>query len=147
MRPPADLVHAQRSRRPSLAAQRVPELHLVALEARSNPLETCEGVDDLHTVNKDAARASITISPAPQEGSYEVAVNARSATRHCVTISSDYLRELGLEALSASKVLHEAFVFLLQREPNTSILASFDLRDIERYFPDFRREITQRLRT
>jgi hypothetical protein len=88
---------------------------------------------------------AITISPAPETGSYDVEVKARSTTRHRVTISADYLAELGLETSPAIKVLHAAFAFLLEREPNTSILPSFDLREIERYFPEFRREIARRL--
>ena len=34
-----------------------------------------------------------------------------------------------------------AFEFLLQREPASQILRSFDLADIQRYFPEFDREI------
>lgn len=39
----------------------------------------------------------------------------------------------------------ESFRFLLEREPNTSILSSFDLPVIGRYFPEYEREIRERL--
>jgi hypothetical protein len=96
-------------------------------------------------MQNDASGASISVSPTPQPSSFEVEVKARSATRHRVSVSEDYLRELGLQAHSPEAVLREAFAFLLEREPNTSILARFDLREIERYFPEFRGEIAQRL--
>lgn len=100
-------------------------------------------------MNKDdssASGVSITISPAPGSGSYDVEVKGRNTTQHRVTISPGYLREVGIESATENKILHEAFAFLLEREPNTSILTRFDLRDIERYFPEFRREIAQRLK-
>ena len=97
-------------------------------------------------MNRNGSSASITISPVPQTESYDVEVKARSTTRHRVTISADYLRELGIETIPTNQVLHEAFLFLLEREPNTSILATFDLREIERYFPEFRQAIAQRLK-
>ena len=96
-------------------------------------------------MNKNSSSPSITIVPVPQTESHDVEVRARSTTRHRVTVSPDYLRELGLETIPTSQVLHEALRFLLEREPNTSILARFDLREIERYFPEFRQEIARRL--
>ena len=43
------------------------------------------------------------------------------------------------------RLVEETFRFLLEREPVTSILPSFDLNVIERYFPEFRRDIGARL--
>jgi len=42
--------------------------------------------------------------------------------------------------------LEESFRFLLERESNTSILSSFDLPVIDRYFPEYEQEIRTRLR-
>ena len=89
--------------------------------------------------------AEISITSGAAADSYVVAVHAHARTEHRVTVSPAYLAELGLAAQPASRVLHEAFRFLLEREPNTSILSRFDLRDIERYFPEFRRAIARRL--
>lgn len=91
------------------------------------------------------ALAAITITPTAQAGTYDVEINSRDTTRHQVTVSPDYLRELQAEAYAPELVLRVAFHFLLEREPNTSILRRFDLREIERYFPEFRREIGPRL--
>jgi hypothetical protein len=47
---------------------------------------------------------------------------------------------------STEELIQESFRFLLEREPNTSILASFDLPLIGRYFPEYEKEIKDRLR-
>ncbi len=40
-------------------------------------------------------------------------------------------------------LVHRSFEFLLQREAKESILRSFPLSTISRYFPEYEREITQ----
>ncbi len=42
--------------------------------------------------------------------------------------------------------MRSSFGFLLEREPKESILGTFDLRVIGRYFPDYEREIARRMR-
>lgn len=42
------------------------------------------------------------------------------------------------------RLVQESFRFLLAREPVTSIMGAFDLTVIERYFPEYRREIGAR---
>ncbi|MBE9506926.1 MAG: hypothetical protein IMY86_02665, partial [Chloroflexi bacterium] len=69
----------------------------------------------------------------------------RGESRHRVT-----LRKADYERLSGGKVSPEALVtesfrFLLEREPKESILRSFDLTVIGRYFPEYEREIARRL--
>ena len=39
-------------------------------------------------------------------------------------------------------LVRRSFAFLLEREPKESILRSFDLPEIGRYFPDYERTIT-----
>ncbi|MBL7183234.1 MAG: hypothetical protein ISS50_02165, partial [Anaerolineae bacterium] len=46
---------------------------------------------------------------------------------------------------SPEDLVAESFRFLLEREPKESILRSFDLMVIGRYFPEYRREIVKRL--
>ena len=64
---------------------------------------------------------------------------------HHVTVSDDDARDLAPGA-SADDLVRESFAFLLEREPAGSILASFDLSVISRYFPEYRTEIRRRLR-
>lgn len=47
--------------------------------------------------------------------------------------------------VEAKRLVEETFRFLLEREPVSSILPSFDLNVIETYFPEYRRDIGARL--
>ncbi len=76
---------------------------------------------------------------------YEVIVEGDTETSHTVTLTPDYYRKLCGARVTHEWLLIQAFRFLLDREPNTSILASFDLQDINRYFPEFEDEIRSRL--
>ena len=76
---------------------------------------------------------------------YEVIVEGDTETSHTVTLTPDYYRKLCGARVTHEWLLIQAFRFLLDREPNTSILASFDLQDINRCFPEFEEEIRGRL--
>ncbi len=76
---------------------------------------------------------------------YEVIVSGDTETAHRVRMSPDYYRKLSGATVTHEWVLVQAFQFLLEREPNTSILEEFDLSVINRYFPEFEDEMTQRL--
>jgi hypothetical protein len=56
----------------------------------------------------------------------------RSSRRHAAR---------GRSGETPEQLVTRAFEFLLQREPASQILRSFDLADIQRYFPEFDREI------
>lgn len=63
--------------------------------------------------------------------------DASSQSHHRVTLSERDYRRLIDRTVSPEECVRAAFAFLLAREPKESILADFDLPDIERYFPDF----------
>ena len=68
-----------------------------------------------------------------------------TATHHRVTLrQADYERLSGGRA-SPEALVRESFHYLLEREPKESILRSFDLTVIGRYFPAYEREIAGRL--
>jgi hypothetical protein len=69
----------------------------------------------------------------------------RSETRHAVTFAAADFSRLGNGA-TPERVIKAAFAFLLEREPKESILSSFDLSVIARYFPEFERELPRYLR-
>ncbi len=77
---------------------------------------------------------------------YEVVVESETETSHRVRMSADYHKELCGGTMTQEWVIVQAFKFLLEREPNTAILASFDLPDINHYFPEFESEMHKRLR-
>ena len=68
---------------------------------------------------------------------YEVTVNSNTTTPHVVTLSDEVHRNLTNEQVTKEELLEFSFKFLLDREPNTSILSSFELTVISRYFSDF----------
>ena len=72
---------------------------------------------------------------------YQVTVVAQTTSVHTVTVQADYAQQLVSGGISHAELIKKSFDFLLQREPNTSILRSFDLSVISRYFPEFEREI------
>jgi hypothetical protein len=72
---------------------------------------------------------------------FRVTVAGRTPTIHTVTVRPEYAHKLGWSAVDATRLVERSFEFLLEREPNTSILAEFDLAVIQRYFPDYERTI------
>lgn len=84
--------------------------------------------------------ATIEISKTT-ETSYHVVVSDRIVTEHDVTLTREYARQLGSEN-EPEVLIRRSFEFLLERESNNSILRSFDLRVIGRYFPEYERVIT-----
>jgi len=73
-----------------------------------------------------------------------VTVQGTATTRHRVRVTKGDLDRLAA-GRSAEELLQASFQFLLEREPNTSILGSFDLPLIGRYFPEYEKEIPARL--
>jgi hypothetical protein len=63
------------------------------------------------------------------------------ATTHEVTVQATDLRRLDPGADTPADLVRRSFVFLLEREPKTSILRTFDLTVIGRHFPDWARTI------
>ena len=71
----------------------------------------------------------------------EVTVNDRETTTHRVRVSRAERERYG--GGDVADLVRRSFEFLLAREPNTSILREFDLSTIERYFPEYPREIAR----
>jgi hypothetical protein len=89
--------------------------------------------------------ADITVtSMSPRE--FEVQVrDSDLATRHHVTVPTSLIHELHLPDDDLEKVVRESFLFLLEREPASSILPEFSLDVISRYFPEYKKELPKRL--
>ena len=62
-----------------------------------------------------------------------------------MTVPEGMLDELDLGEVEAEDVVRESFVFLLEREPSTSILPDFSLDEIGRFFPEYFQELPKRL--
>jgi hypothetical protein len=68
-----------------------------------------------------------------------------SESTHQVTLDpKDYAR-LVRGTVEPEELIRKSFEFLLERESKESILGRFDLSVISRYFPEYEREIKNRL--
>lgn len=67
-------------------------------------------------------------------------------TRHTVTLTdTDFQRLSQGTPTTPEALVKRSFEFLLEREPQESILRQFDLPVIARYFPEYPTEIRKRL--
>ena len=66
-----------------------------------------------------------------------VTVNAKNSTSHNVTLTDDTHQNLTNGKVSKKELIEFSFKFLLKREPNTSVLSSFELSVISNYFPEY----------
>ena len=74
---------------------------------------------------------------------FEVTVVKTSTTTHTVTVTDQRLNDLTENNVTKTQLLEFSFKFLLDREPNPSILKSFDINLISWYFSDYRDEVTR----
>jgi hypothetical protein len=74
---------------------------------------------------------------------FEVVVEGQGA--HRVTVPEELMAELNLPEDDLEGVVRESFVFLLEREPASSIMSEFSLDVISNYFPEYREELPKRL--
>jgi len=60
-----------------------------------------------------------------------------SRTEHNVELDDEYYQRLTRGKITKEELVKESFEFLLDREPKESILSRFNLKVIEKYFPEF----------
>ena len=88
--------------------------------------------------------AEIKVRPVG-ESTFSVEVTeGMSKTIHEVKASQASIDTYGGSG-SAERLIKKSFEFLLEREPKESILSSFELSVIARYFPEYPKEIRQRM--
>ncbi|ADE40314.1 hypothetical protein [Candidatus Puniceispirillum marinum] len=78
---------------------------------------------------------------AQSDVTFAVTITASTRTSHIVTVSDEYHHTLTKGVISKEQLVALSFDFLLAREPNTSILACFELPVIARYFPEYESDI------
>ena len=66
-----------------------------------------------------------------------VKVDAASSTQHRVTLTDAYWNQIWKGRMTKAEIIERSFAFLLERESNSSILSSFELPVIQRYFPEY----------
>lgn len=88
----------------------------------------------------------ITIQELRNGTQYGVTITEGSSrTQHSVTVEKSYRDQLVGPEITTEHLLRKSFEFLLEREAKESILGSFDLRIISRYFPEYEKEIRRLL--
>lgn len=81
-----------------------------------------------------------------EEGHFGVQVTeGEVTTSHRVAVPPALVDDLALGEVDSEQLVRTSFEFLLEREPNTSILRTFALDDIARYFPEYYDELRARL--
>jgi len=76
---------------------------------------------------------------------FEVTVSEDdSSTFHTVTLDDDYYQALTEGRIAREDFIKSCFEFLLQRESKESILSRFNVRIINKYFPEFEQQIKTR---
>jgi len=68
---------------------------------------------------------------------FRVVVKKKTITEHVVLLSDQTYKKLTKNLKTKEELLMFSFEFLLEKEDNTSILKTFELSEISRYFPDF----------
>ena len=79
-------------------------------------------------------KISVTVK---DQDTFEVIVTDVSTTTHIVSVSDAIHDKLTKGKISKETLLEKSFEFLLEREPNTSILSQFEIKVISKYFPDY----------
>ncbi|UZR27893.1 hypothetical protein [Methylococcus mesophilus] len=83
--------------------------------------------------------AKVTVTRC-DDSTFEVVVEDAAMTSHTVTVDPSYAAKLA-GGVPVEMLVRRSFDFLLEREPNLSILRQFELSLIGRYFPEYERVI------
>ena len=86
-----------------------------------------------------AERIAVSVHESGDGHVADVTIHDRVTTNHVVRVSRAERERYG--GGDVADLVRRSFEFLLAREANTSILPEFDLSTIERYFPEYAREI------
>ena len=70
---------------------------------------------------------------------FDVTIYSNTETNHQVTISDNFITEYQIKNLTKKEIIEQSFIFLLQKESNTSILRKFDIEVIANYFPEYKK--------
>jgi hypothetical protein len=102
----------------------------------------------------NAIGAAATVRPVVHEisvtekgpGAYLVEVQGgRASTTHEVRVPPGLAVQIGGRGTTDVALVEAAFGFLLEHEPNTSILRSFSIEQIGDYFPEWSTDVEVRL--
>ena len=90
----------------------------------------------------------LLVECAPTDGGWTCTVRVGddpAATEHAVTLEREALVGLAPTSTTPEELLVASFRFLLERESRESIMRSFELPIITRFFGDYEAEVARRL--
>jgi hypothetical protein len=70
---------------------------------------------------------------------FDVTIYSNTETTHQVTISDTFITKYQIKKITKKEIIEKSFIFLLERESNTSILRKFDIEVIGNYFPEYKK--------
>jgi hypothetical protein len=100
------------------------------------------------TTLRDDGRPPLTVDCTATAGGWACTVlvgDDADATEHAVTLDREALTGIAPAGTTPEELLVASFRFLLEREPRESIMRSFELPIITRFFGDYETEIAHRL--
>ena len=99
------------------------------------------------SLRREQAMSPVTVGSTPTTDGWECAVTLREGCelRYRVRVSRTDLARLAPGATDPEALVRASFRFLLEREPPEAILPSFDLPLIGHYYPEYEREIEERV--
>ncbi|MEO8246814.1 MAG: hypothetical protein ABI622_06785 [Chloroflexota bacterium] len=100
------------------------------------------------TTLRDEGRPPLVIDCAATDDGWSCVVQVGDdpgATEHAVTLDHDTVSRLAPTGTTPEELLVASFRFLLAREPRESIMRSFELPIITRFFGDYESEVARRL--
>jgi len=90
--------------------------------------------------------AQISVESAPTKTGWECDVEIDpgedQGSRHRVRVLHEDLAKWGRGAENPDDLVRRAFEFLLQREQPAEILKSFELADVQKFFPEFEKAMS-----
>lgn len=76
------------------------------------------------------------------DGAFAVRVRGpKSETTHTVSVPAGFAEKLGVPDVPSEELVRASFLFLLDREPASSVLPRFSLDTIGRFFPEYQAEL------
>jgi hypothetical protein len=72
------------------------------------------------------------------ENTFQVTIDEDdSSSTHTVTVDDKYHKKLTGGVIPKEDLIKKSFEFLLEREPKESIMSKFDLKVINKFFPEY----------
>jgi hypothetical protein len=89
---------------------------------------------------------NIVITPAGFRR-FRVQLNEGEIRHYSVTVPEELISEFKLSEDDLDRLVQQSFIFLLEREPASSIMPEFSLDVIPRYFPEYKETLWKRIQS